>query len=240
MSAPGKPKPGLRRFYKDATVAPAPGGFGLRLDGRVLRTPGKAELIAPTRALAEAVAEEWRSQGATVEPATMPMTQLLNTAIERVPPRRAEIAAEIAAYAETDLVCFRAAGPPDLVARQDAAWDPLLDWLAERHGARLTATRALTATQPAASLGALRALIDAQPDVPLSGLHFATGVCGSLVIGLALAQGRLDAAGAFAAAQLDELAQMERWGRDEEAVRRLERIRDDIGAAERFLILARD
>src|SRR5688572_4800586 len=231
----------MKTFYKTVAVEPRQEGFAVLLDGKPIRTPAGRLLLAPTDALAGRIADEWRAQGDHVRPGTMPITQLLNTALDRLGEgkARADAVAEIAAYAATDLVCFRAARPPALAESQGAAWQPLLDWLAERHGATLATTEDLAApAQPPEALARIAAAVAAQDALRLAALQLATGALGSIVIALALAEGRIDAAAAFRAAHLDDLHQMEQWGEDEEALARLERIRADIAAAEEFLRLA--
>ena len=126
-----------RRFWKSVTVEPLDEGFGIRLDDRPVRTPGKLALRVPTRALAQEIAEEWELQDGVIDPLSMPFTRAANSAVEKVAPQRAEVAAMLAGYGDSDLLCYRAAAPDELVARQAAAWDPLLDWAKTRHGARL-------------------------------------------------------------------------------------------------------
>ncbi len=123
-----------KRFWTDATVEQTPEGFVVRLDGRDIRTPGKAPLIMPTRALAEAVREEWAMQGDKIDPTTMPVTRTVNSAIDKVAAQRNEVVELIAAYGDADLMCYRATSPVELVRRQSEAWDPLLDWAAETPG----------------------------------------------------------------------------------------------------------
>ena len=233
----------MKRFYKSAAVAEQDGGFAVLLDGKPIKTPAARPLVAPNAALAERIAEEWRGQGEHVRPSAMPLTQLLNTAIDRMAdarPRAAAVA-EIAGYAETDLVCFRAAHPPALVSRQRTAWQPLVEWIAERYGAKLAVTQGFGAAgHPPEALGRIEAAVSAADPLSLAALHLATGTLGSAVIALALAEGRLGADEAFRIAYLDELHQMEAWGEDAEAKARLERIRADVAAAAEFLRLARE
>lgn len=232
----------MKKFYKTVAVEPREGGHAVLLDGKPIRTPAGQALLAPTRALAERIAAEWRGQGEKVRPVTMPMTQLLNTALDRMGPGRIrdEAVAEIADYAATDLVCFRVSEPPALAARQREVWQPLLDWLAERHGAALSATGALAAPKHAPeALERIAAAVAARDPIGLAALHLATGALGSAVIALALADGRMDADAAFRAAHLDDLYQIETWGEDKEALDRLERIRADVATAAEFLRLAR-
>lgn len=231
----------MKKFYNAVSVEPRAGGHAVLLDGKPIRTPAGKPLLAPTAALAEGIAAEWRGQGERVRPGTMPLTQLLNTALDRMAEGkvRAAAVAEVAGYAATDLVCFRAPHPPALAARQRAVWQPLLDWLADRHGAALAVTETLAAPRHApASLARVADAVAAQDALRLAALHQATGALGSVVIALALAEGRVDAAAAFEAAHLDELHQMAEWGEDAEARARLERIRAEVAAAAEFLRLA--
>jgi len=210
------------------------------LDGRAVCTPGGHVLAVPTEALARAIAGEWEAQGGEVRPHTMPMTRLASTAIDRVGPHRRAIIDQTLAYGGTDLLCYRAAGPPELVERQRAAWQPLLDWAAEACGARLGVTTGVTpVAQPAGALEALGARIEALDDWALTALAGVTGAAGSLVVALALAAGRIDAGEACAVSQLDESYQLERWGGDADAAARLRRLHADIHAAAAFLALAR-
>lgn len=207
-----------KRFYADVTVDKADAGWRVLLDGRPVRTPAKAVLTAPSRAAAELAAGEWAAQTDVIAPATMPVTRLLNVALDRTPATRAELVAESRRYAGTDLVCHRADAPAELVARQAAAWDPLLAWSAERHCVKLAASASLLAiAQSEASLDAAAAVATALDDVRLTCLLHATAVAGSVVIGLALVAGRIDADEAFRASRIDEDFQTERWGEDAEA-----------------------
>jgi chaperone required for assembly of F1-ATPase len=230
----------MRRFYTNVTVEARGAAFAVLLDDKPLLTPARFPLLAPTAALAEGVADEWRRQGEKLAVAAMPLTQLLNTALDRVPGRRREIVGEIAAYGATDLLCYRATHPAELVARQGAAWNPLLDWLAARHGARLAPGSgiAIVAQDPAA-LARIDAAVSAFDDCPLAALHLATGALGSVVLGLALAEGRLDARAAHAASLVDESYQIEKWGRDSEAAARIDRLYADIASATHFMALSR-
>jgi chaperone required for assembly of F1-ATPase len=171
----------------------------------------------------------------------MPLTRLAATAIDRTVLKRAEIVAEIANYAATDLVCYRAEHPPALAMRQEAAWQPLIDWAAGRYDAGLTVTAGIVPQpQSPTSLKAFAAAVGAQDDFRLTALQAATAACGSLVIALALLEGRLDAEAAFAASQLEETFQIEAWGEDAEAAARRAALAADIAAAARFLELLTD
>lgn len=244
MAGPGS---GLaKRFYKTAMAAAdlddrsGLSGFVVALDGRPLRTPKKALLRLPSQALADAIAGEWAAQDERIRPHSMPLTALACTAFDLVRPRRAEAVAEIAAYGETDLVCYRADQPPDLVARQQAAWQPLLDWAVLTFDAPLAVTMGVLPTpQPATAVGALSRAVAAHDDLELAALATTVKASASLIIGLALSHGRLSAAGAFEAAELDESFQIEKWGEEPAAAERRELIRAELEAAARFLALLR-
>lgn len=226
----------IKRFYKDSVASARDGGFAILLDGKAVKTPGARPLAAPHLALAEAIAAEWRGQDEQVRPSTMPMTQLASTALDRVGPERAHIVEQLMNYAGTDLLCYRVETPADLVARHAAAWQPLLDWAAQALDAPLLTTTGLTAlAQPSASLAALRRHVEAYDDWRLTALQSATAAMGSLILGLALTEGRLDAEAAFQASQLDETYQIEQWGEDWEAADRRAALKADIEAAARFL-----
>lgn len=228
----------MRRVYKEVTARPVEGGWGVFLDGRNLRTPARRELAVPSERLAEAIAAEWDAQETDIRPHTMPLTRLAATALDHTAAARDTIVAEIANYAGTDLVCYRAEQPPALAARQHAAWQPLIDWAARRYDAGLAVTAGiLPHPQSPAALKAFAAVVAAFDDFRLTALQALTTACGSLVIALALAESRLDPDAAFAASQLDETFQIEAWGEDAEATRRRALLAEDIKAAARFLEL---
>lgn len=230
-----------RRFWKEALVADVHGGFGVALDGRLALTPGKAPLTLPTSALAEEVAREWAAQGEILDSLAMPLTRAANAAIDGVAPRRDAVAAEIAEYADSDLTCYRADGPMELVERQSRAWDPLLDWAGEAFGARLRPVRGIVhSPQPRRSLDRLRAEVAALPPFELAGLSELVTLSGSLIIGLAAVDGFLPPGELWARSRIDELWQEEKWGRDEEAVGAAERRRTAFLQAARFCELARN
>jgi chaperone required for assembly of F1-ATPase len=230
----------MKRLYKSAGTVPAAGGHGVVLDGRLVKTPGKRDLVVPSAALAAAVAEEWDAQQGEIRRETMPLTRLAGAAIDRSAAQREAIVRQVAHYAGTDLVCYRASHPPALSARQQAVWQPLIDWAAERYDAPLMITNGvIPASQPAASLAAFAAAVAGQDDYALTALHAATAACGSLVIALALLEGRVDAGQAFATSQLDESFQIEAWGEDVEQARRRAALAADIEAAARFMALLR-
>jgi chaperone required for assembly of F1-ATPase len=230
----------MKRFYRAATAAATEGAFSVLLDAKPMLTPAKNPMILPRLALAEAMAEEWRAQGATVTPLALPLTRLAATAIDRIAPRREEVIAEIVKYAATDLLCYRASDPPALAARQAASWQPLLDWAEQRFAARLAATDSiLPITQPPAALAALRQAVAERDAMALAALHLATTTCGSVVLGLAVIEERLSPEAAFETAQLDESFQIERWGEDAEQTRRRAALQEDIALAARFAGLLR-
>jgi chaperone required for assembly of F1-ATPase len=230
----------MKRFYKETSVAPGDDGWRVLLDGKPMRTPAKVVLVVPTRALAEAIAAEWRGipEKDELNVSHLPLTRLAATGLDRVMMQRQRVIDDTSKYAASDLLCYRASDPSSLVERQQRSWQPLLDWAAERYGARLVAVEGTTfVTQPAEAVARLGEAVAAHGDLALSALYNLTHVCGSLVIALAVAEGRLPAEDAFAAAQLDELFQIERWGEDPIATRRHEGIRRDIDAGARFLAL---
>lgn len=230
----------MKRFYRQASVAAVAGGFGIELDGRPVRTPAKAPLVVASRALAEAIAEEWQQQGDEVVTASLGLTSLANAALDVVARRRPEIVREIVNYAGTDLVCYRADHPPALAARQHEAWQPLLDWATSRYDAPLTVTMGVTPVpQPEPSLQALTRAVDAYDTMALTALQLATSACGSLIVALALVEGRIDADAAFEVSQLDETFEIEQWGEDPEQTKRRAALKDDIALAARFVALAR-
>jgi chaperone required for assembly of F1-ATPase len=232
----------MKRLYTKVETRQFDGGrWGVTLDGRTMRTPGKNELRLPSAALAAAIAAEWGAQREEIRPATMPLFRLAATAIDRTATQRGLVVAETANYAGTDLICYRADHPPALAALQQAVWQPPLDWAAQRYDAALTVTTGIIpAAQSPAALRAFRAAVAAQDNFRVTALHTLTAACGSLVIALALMEGRLDAEAAFAASQLDETFQIDAWGEDSEAVARRHFIAADIAAAARFIALLAD
>ena len=230
----------MKRFYRKAEPVQRAGGHGITLDGKPIRTPGKRDLIVPNGALAAAIAEEWNAQQGEVRAATMPLTRLATTTVDRVATQRDAVIRQTANYAATDLVCYRAAHPPALAARQQAVWQPLIDWAVLRYDAPLSVTTGvIPKNQSASSLRALAAAVAEQDDFALNALHVATAACGSVVIALALIEGQLDARQAFAASQLDESFQIEGWGEDAEQAERRRSLAADINAAARLISLLR-
>ena len=234
----------MKRFWDNATAEPVGDRWQVLLDGKPMRLPGGAPLLLGQPGLAEAIAAEWQAaggrKGGEMSFADTPLTRLAGTAQERVAPNAEAVALELAKYAESDLLCYRAEEPAALVARQAAEWHPWLDWAAERYGARLEVTAGVMhRAQPASAVAALAAAVAAQRVSALAALGIIVPSTGSLVLGLAVAEGVLDAAGATAASQLDELFQAEQWGVEWESQERRERVAGEIALATRYLSLSR-
>jgi chaperone required for assembly of F1-ATPase len=207
-----------KRFWTAASVVPVEGGFTVNLDARPVRTPLKSALVLPTPGLAEAVAAEWQAQVDKIDPEKMPFTRTANSAIDKVAAQMDEVAAMLAAYGDSDLLCYRAEAPPELVARQAAAWDPILDWAAETLGSPLSVTTGVVhVPQPPASLGRLHKRVRELTAFQLSAFHDLVALSGSLVLALAVTEGRLAAQTAWRLSRIDEDWQISLWGEDEEA-----------------------
>ncbi|WP_284945213.1 ATP12 family protein [Acidisoma cladoniae] len=235
----------MKRFWDRAALAEAEGRFSVLLDGKPMRLPGGESLALAHRPLAEAIVDEWDqagggAKGATVTPGLLPMTQLAATATLRIAPAPAETAAAIAAYARADLLCYRAEATPALLAQQDAAWQPWLDWAEKRYGAALLVTRGIGfIDQSPQALAALAAAVAAQDAHALAALGVMVPVLGSLVLGLAIIEGEMNATEAYGLSVIDELYQEERWGRDEDAAAHRARAGDDVSAAATYVRLTR-
>jgi chaperone required for assembly of F1-ATPase len=204
-----------RRFYARAQSGEAgEGGFPVLLDGKLVRTPAGRSLATPAPGLAEAVAAEWEAQKETIDPARMPLTRLANAVIDAVGEKPRAVAEEIEKYLDSDLLLYRAETPEELAARQSASWDPVLAWARDRYGAHFVTVVGITHTrQPAEAIALMRAIVPSEP-WRLGALSSITSLTGSALLGLALAQGELDAEATWAAAHVDEDWQMERWGSD--------------------------
>lgn len=210
-----------RRFYKQAGSRPQGDRHLITLDGKPLRTPGKAELAVPAERLAEAIAAEWGAQGETIDPMSMPLTRLVNSAIDGVKGREVEVAADAARYAGSDLTCYRATYPDGLIARQRQHWDPVLAWAERDLGVRLIPVQGIMyADQPQQSLARIGELIAVYPYLPLAALHSITTLMGSVLLALAVARRHLSPEAAWEAAHVDEDWQISQWGEDMEARRR--------------------
>ncbi|MDS9466389.1 ATP12 family protein [Paracoccus sp. MBLB3053] len=207
-----------RRFWKSASVREAEGGWEVTLDGRPVRTPGKLSLILPTAALAEAIAAEWDAQEDVIDPNTMPLTRAANSAVERVAQQFEAVASMLAEYGGTDLLSYRAEAPEDLIRAQAEGWDPLIDWAATHLKAPLRITHGIVPVpQEESSLLKLKAEVVALDAFGLTALHDLVTLPGSLVLGLAVIHGRIDADASHALSRIDEEYQAQSWGRDEEA-----------------------
>ena len=228
----------MKRFYKLAAAMPGEGGVAIQLDGRAVKTPARAPLVVPTEELAEAIAEEWNGQGEEIDPRSMPLTGLANAAIDRVAPDPAAFAAGLAAYGESDLLCYRADTPQPLVARQAERWEPLLDWARRRYDVDFeVATGIIHRPQPPQTVERLASAVTSRDPFRLAALSPLVTISGSLVIALALAEGEIGLDQAWAAGSLDEAWQAEQWGEDALAAAALEARRRDFAAAYRFLTL---
>lgn len=209
----------MKRFWKAAHAEPAEGGFGVSLDGRAVKTPSKQALVVPSAALAQAIAAEWDAQREVVKPETMPFTRLANSALDKVRVQHAEVAAMLAEYGGSDLLCYRAEAPEGLVARQAAAWDPLLARIAAEQGVRLNVqTGVMPTAQPAEALARVHALTAALTPFTLTAFHELVTLPGSWVVGFAALNGWHSAPELWQAAHVDEIWQAEHWGDDEEAL----------------------
>jgi chaperone required for assembly of F1-ATPase len=234
----------VKRFWDTATIEAFDDGYAVLLDGKPMHLPGGGILRVAGEPLALAIAEEWQAagggKGGEMSFADTPLTRLAGTAQQRIAPDPAPTIDAIARYAESDLLCYRADTPPELVERQMREWQPWLDWAALTYDAPLrVSTGVAYVKQHRGVVASLRAAVAAL-DVPaLGALGIAVPALGSLVLGLALAEGRLDAATAHALGCLDELFQAEFWGEDAEAAARRAGIAADIALAERFLRLTR-
>jgi len=228
----------VRRFWTSVEVVHSAGGWGVHLDGKPLRTPARVELAAPTMALAEAIADEWRSVAGQVEPGAMPLTGLANAAIDRAAPDQPAFAAGLARYAEADLACYRSEWPPELVDRQAANWDPLLAWARRRFDVDFSTTTGLMhVPQPAATVERLAHAVAALNPYQLAGLSPLVTVGGSLIAALAVFENAIPVEDAWLAVSVDDRWQIEQWGSDSDAELALETRRRDFFAGSRFLEL---
>ena len=227
-----------KRFWKQAEAVACDGGFTVALDGRAVTTPARTLLVVPTLALAQAIAAEWDAQQGLVKPDTMPYTRTANSALDKVAQQFDQVAAMMAAYGGTDLLCYRATGPQELIDRQQAQWGPLLDWCAADLGAPLLATAGVMhIEQPAPSLARLSTLVHGMTPFQLAAAHDLIAISGSLVLALAVTQARLTPDEAWALSRIDESWTNEQWGVDEDAAQ-LERLKQlAFVHAARFFVL---
>jgi len=240
MLAELKSRPLPKRFYRQAAVHGEEAPFAIALDGRPVKTPLKRDLALPRRALAEAVAEEWRRQGEHIDPAAMPMTRLANTALDRVSGDEPRIVAEIAEYAGSDLLCYRAEGPEGLIEREARHWDPVLTWAGSHLEHPFIAVSGLVhQPQPEPTLQAVARHLSHHDAFALTALHNMATLTGSALLAMSVEAGELAADAAWAAAHVDEDWQIEQWGQDAEASRRRGARRAEFDAAVTFLELTR-
>ena len=227
----------MKRFWTNAAAMPAEPGWTVALDGKPVRTPARAALALPTTALAEAIAAEWNAIEGDLAPRALPLTGLANAALDRAGP---ELADSLAAYAQSDLLCYRAEHPPALVQSQAAAWDPPLAWARARYDVAFTVAEGIAhRPQPAPTLARLRAAVHATGPFERAGLHPIVTITGSLVLGLAVLDGALTPEQAFDAGEHDALWQARHWGEDADAAATRALRRADLMIAARFLSLLR-
>jgi chaperone required for assembly of F1-ATPase len=228
----------VKRFWKEVTVEPEDDGWGIRLDGRPVKTPARSPLAVPTERLAEMIAKEWRSVGESIDPRSMPLTGLANAAIDRVAPEREAFAQGLARYAEADLTCYRAEGPRELVERQEKEWNSLLAWARRRFDVEFVTTSGVThVAQPEGTVKQLNHAVGALEPFHLAGLSPLITIGGSLLAALAILEKAMTPDEALRAISIDERWQLEQWGSDAEAEAALENRRHDFLAAARFLDL---
>jgi len=230
----------VKRFYKEVSSGPVEGGFGVQLDGKAVKTPAGQPLAVPTAALAAAMAEEWAAQGETIVPASMPLMQLVSTALDRMPLTRAQVQGYVSGFGASDMLCYRADSPHELVGLQSVSWQPWLDWAAREFGAPLAiGAGVVPLVQDEESLTALRLQVGGYNDWALTALQSLAPCLGSLVLSLAVVEGVLPADEAFDLSRLEENFQNERWGIDSEAKARSDGLRQEVLAAARLLDLIR-
>lgn len=228
-----------KRFWKVAAVAQLETGYTVHLDGRAVKTPAKTPLVVPTRALAEAIAKEWDAQVEKIDPLSMPVTRGANAALDKVATQKAEVVEMLAAYGDSDLLCYRAAGPDELIALQKDAWDPLLEWAAQALNAPLvSAEGVMHVPQAPTSLENLTVLVADMDIFALAAFHDLVAMSGSLILALAVTKGRLTAQDAWVLSRIDEDWQISQWGEDEEAQATMAIKKDAFEAADRFFKMA--
>lgn len=229
-----------RRFYKAASVGPQDEGFVVRLDERPVRTPARQLVALPTAALAEAAAAEWEAQGERIDPASMPVNRIVNSALDGVARSADEVREDVLQFLGSDLLCYRAEEPDGLVARQNEAWDPVLAWARHAHGLDLRlAAGIIHVEQPEETMRRGAELVARYDTFPLAALHVMTGLTGSIVLALAVVEGEIGVDEAWAAAHVDEDWQISFWGEDAEAMHRRALRRTEMAAAARVAALSR-
>lgn len=232
-----RPKP--KRFYKDVSVKSDADQFQVFLDERIIKTPMKSTLAVDSKALAEAIAEEWASQGEEIDSETMIFTKLANTAIDRVATRRNDILSELVSYGGNDLLCYRASDPASLVEKETKVWDPFLNWFKEEYDIRLAlAAGVIHVSQSPSELDKLSSIYDKQDEFTLTALHNMTTMIGSALLPLALLLGKWEPEAIWEAAHVEEDFQIERWGEDEEAQKRRKKRHEEFLLTHKFYELA--
>lgn len=228
---------GLKRFYKETSVAGQGTAWQALLDGRAVKTPGKAALGLPTKALAEAIAAEWAAQGEEVLPDTMPLTQFSCSAIDRVAPAMGLIAAQVSAFAETDLIAYPTDKPKDLRAKQNALWDPALERLAALDW-NIARTEGLLPIDQDPDLKArAHAWLESKEPFALTAIASLIEASGSFFLTYLHAEGHMDADTLVAACTIEDRFNLEKWGAEEEAEELLARREVDLRAAAQMLDL---
>ncbi|MEK1893464.1 MAG: ATP12 family chaperone protein [Rhizobium sp.] len=226
-------KPLPKRFYKTVTVGELDEGFAIELDGKAIRTPARKLLVVATKRLAELLVREWDAQADLIDPSTMPVTRLVNTAIDGVVPDKQAVFEDILRFSSSDLICYRADAPQALVERQKELWDPVLDWAGNFLGARFILIEGVMhRDQPREAISAFSAALRRHDNATvLAALHTITTLTGSALLALAFAEGVLPAKKVWSLAHLDEDWTIEHWGSDEESEERREKRFEDFNAA---------
>lgn len=207
-----------KRFWTTTETVPVDGGFGIALDQRPVKTPAKAPLVVPTESMAAAIAVEWDAQTGEIDPGTMPVTRGANAAIDKVATQKDEVVAMLAAYGDSDLLCYRAAGPEGLIAAQKQAWDPLLDWSAEKYGVRLkTGEGVMHFPQDPDGQTRLASELAQLTHFQIAGAHDLISISGSLIIALAVMDSHISPEKGWETSRIDEEWQFSQWGEDEDA-----------------------
>jgi len=230
----------VKRFFKEVSIGAVDGGFGVRLDGKPIKTPAGQALAVPTATLAEALAAEWEAQDQNIVPSSMKLMQMVSTALDRIPLTRGQVQGYLAGFGASDMLCYRADTPVDLVGLQSVSWQPWLDWAARELDAPLAITAGVTpVVQEEDSLAALRRRVETYDDWVLTALQSLAPCLGSLVLSLAVIERQLAADEAFELSRLEERFQNERWGLDHEAKARNDGLRQEVLAAARLIELIR-
>jgi len=233
-------RPLMKRFYETVTIQERQGAHHIEIDGKPVRTPAHGVLALPTRVLALRICQEWHEQEEWIDPLSMPLTQLANTALDRVYSHMDEVRAAISAYAGADLLCYRADEPQALAEAQRALWDPVLAWLEATYGARFDhGAGVMHLDQTAESIACIDRHLQSYDAFELTPLHVMTTLTGSAFLALAIAEGHLSTLQAWTAAHIDEDWQIARWGRDDEARRRRAQRFGEMRAAAEFLFKSR-